>query len=87
LVDTERATGTRDSCRWDRNATRARLDGAGARWSVDGAEAVLLLRALHLSRDFDAYWDFHQAREYERTHPLRYAAGVVPRQPTLTLVK
>lgn len=70
-----------------RHLVRARLDGTGARWSVDGAEAVLLLRALHLSRDFDAYWDFHQAREFERTHPLRYADGVVPRQPTLMLVK
>lgn len=70
-----------------RHLVRARLDGTGARWSVDGAEAVLLLRALHLSRDFDAYWDFHQAREFERTHPLRYAGGVVPRQPALRLVK
>ena len=34
-----------------------------------GAEAVLKLRALRASRDFDAYWDFHEAREYSETTP------------------
>jgi hypothetical protein len=70
-----------------RHLVRARLDGTGARWSADGAEAVLLLRALHLSRDFDAYWEFHQTRDYERTHPGRYADGVVPKQSKLRLVR
>ena len=28
--------------------------------------------------DFDAYWDFHLEREYQRTHRSRYAAGRVP---------
>jgi len=34
----------------------------GSRWSVDGAEAVLRLRALEDNGDFDAYWAFHLAR-------------------------
>ena len=34
-----------------------------------GAEAVLKLRVLRASRDFDAYWDFHEAREYSGTTP------------------
>ena len=42
------------------------------------AEAVLKLRALRASGDFDAYWDFHEAREYERNHAQRYADGIAP---------
>jgi hypothetical protein len=30
----------------------------GARWSLSGAEAILRLRALRASGDFDAYWEF-----------------------------
>ena len=36
------------------------------------------LRALRASGDFDAYWDFHEAREYERNHAQRYAARTAP---------
>jgi hypothetical protein len=50
----------------------------GARWSLNGAEAVLRLRALRSSQDFDEYWAFHEAREYERTHQVLYADGIVP---------
>jgi hypothetical protein len=49
----------------------------GARWSLNGAEAVLRLRALRSSRDFDEYWTFHEAREYERNHQAYYAGGIV----------
>jgi hypothetical protein len=44
------------------------MDVTGARWSLTGAEAVLRLRALRSSYDFDEYWVFHETREYERTH-------------------
>jgi len=50
-----------------------RLDITGARWSLDGAEAVLKLRALVQSHDFDDYWDFHVEREYHRNHASKYA--------------
>ena len=33
--------------------------------SGSAPQAVLKLRALRASGDFDAYWDFHEAREYE----------------------
>jgi len=56
-----------------------RMDLTGARWSLPGAEAVLRLRALRSSSDFDEYWRFHEQREYERNHASRYADGkVVP---------
>ena len=54
------------------------MDVTGARWSLSGAEAVLRLRALRSSHDFDEYWPFHEKREYERTHQARYAGGIVP---------
>jgi len=45
-----------------------RLDISGARWGLDGAEAVLKLRALKTNGDFDRYWHFHLARENHRVH-------------------
>lgn len=43
-----------------------RLDITGARWTLEQAEAVLRLRALASSGDFDAYWTFHERQEFER---------------------
>lgn len=54
-----------------------RMDVTGARWSLAGAEAVLRLRALRSSRDFDEYWQFHEAQEHQRNHVARYANGTV----------
>ena len=46
-----------------------RLDISGARWSLDGAEAILTLRAMISNGDFDEYWRFHLAREHQRLYP------------------
>ena len=54
------------------------MDITGARWSVQGAEAVLKLRAVSANGDFDAYWQFHLDREHERIHRTRYADAVHP---------
>jgi hypothetical protein len=73
-----------------RHLARDRLDCCGARWSVVGAEAILKLRALRLSGDFDEYWGFHLAREHERNHRSNYADNIVPEpipKPRLRLVK
>ncbi|MEV5607299.1 ISKra4 family transposase [Streptomyces sp. NPDC052225] len=45
-----------------------RLDITGARWGLDGAEAVLQLRALITNGDFEDYWTFHTAREHQRLY-------------------
>jgi len=37
------------------------MDITGARWGLDGAEAILKLRALHSNRDFNSYWEWHLA--------------------------
>ncbi|MFE7753413.1 ISKra4 family transposase, partial [Streptomyces sp. NPDC057428] len=46
-----------------------RLDITGARWGLDGAEAVLKLRAVHANGDLDAYLAYHHTREHQRTYP------------------
>jgi hypothetical protein len=64
-----------------RHLVKDRMEITGARWSLQGAEAILRLRALRASRDFDEYWAFHESCEYERNHRSLYAGGLVP--PTL----
>ena len=64
-----------------RHLVKDRMEVTGARWSLDGAEAILRLRALRSSHDFDEYWTFHEAQEYERNHQSLYAGGIVP--PTI----
>lgn len=57
-----------------RHLVKDRMDVTGARWGLEGAEAVLRLRALKSSGDLDRYWDFHHRRELERNHLNNYAA-------------
>jgi hypothetical protein len=61
-----------------RHLVADRLDTTGPGWSLRGAEAVLRLRALRSSGDFEEYWAFHLAREYARNHEARYADKQVP---------
>lgn len=56
-----------------RHIVKDRMDITGARWGLDGAEAVLKLRALRSNGDFDEYWRFHLHREHQRVHGVRYA--------------
>jgi len=57
-----------------RSLVKDRMERTGARWSLDGAEAVLRLRALWTNGDFEPYWVFHLHREYERHHASRLDA-------------
>lgn len=61
-----------------RHLVKDRLDLTGSRWGLEGAEAILKLRALRANGDFDEYWKFHRAREHERIHATRYADGLIP---------
>ena len=58
-----------------RHLVKDRLGLTGARWRLRGAEAVLRLRALRSSGDFDEYWRYHEAQELDRTHRQRYAVS------------
>lgn len=62
-----------------RHLVADRLDITGARWGLDGAEAVLRLRALRSNGDFDDYWNYHLTRERQRVHADRYADMRIPR--------
>jgi len=61
-----------------RHLVKDRMDRGGARWTLSGAEAVLRLRALRVSGDFNAYWEFHLQQEFQRNHAERYADNHPP---------
>jgi hypothetical protein len=60
-----------------RHIVKDRMDITGARWGLEGAEAILKLRALTASGDFDAYWRYHLRREHERIHHARYRENYI----------
>lgn len=62
-----------------RHLVKDRMDITGAKWRLQSAEAVLKLRALQCSGDFDEYWVFHQEQELQRNHALHYAQQRIPR--------
>jgi hypothetical protein len=51
-----------------RHLVNNRLDITGARWSLQGAEAVLKLRSLNSNGDWEEYWSFHRSRSKERNY-------------------
>jgi hypothetical protein len=61
-----------------RHIVRDRFDITGARWSLEGAEAVLQLRAVRSNGDWETYWRYHLAEERQRVHESRYANGIIP---------
>ena len=75
-----------------RHLINDRMDLTGARWRLPTAEAVLRLRSILSSGDFDEYWRFHEQEEARRNHASRYAEAKVPpvtmptRKPRLRIV-
>lgn len=51
-----------------RHLINDRLDITGARWSLQGAEAVLKLRSLKSSGDFEKYWKFYKKMSKKRNY-------------------
>jgi hypothetical protein len=52
-----------------KNLIGDRLDRSGMHWTELMAEAVVRLRAIYLSGDFDSYWPFHINQDQARLHP------------------
>lgn len=52
-----------------KNLIRDRMERSGMRWTPAMAEAVVKLRSLYLSGDFDEYWSFHVAQDQLRLYP------------------
>ena len=55
-----------------RHLVNDRMEITGARWRLDRAEAVLRIRALRSSGDFDQYWEFHKMQEFKRNHISKF---------------
>jgi hypothetical protein len=55
-----------------RHLVQDRMGITGARWGLQGAQAILWLRAINASGDTGAYWDWHIAQEHQRNHLSRY---------------
>ncbi len=51
-----------------RHLINDRLDITGARWSLLGAEAILKLRSLKSSGDFEHYWTFYKKMSKKRNY-------------------
>jgi hypothetical protein len=52
-----------------KNLIKDRMERSGMRWTEQMAEAIVQLRAIYLSGDFDAYWEFHIDQDQRRLYP------------------
>jgi hypothetical protein len=53
------------------------MERSGMRWTEQMAEAIVQLRAICLSGDFDQYWQFHIEQDQRRLFPAVWI--VVPK--------
>ena len=60
-----------------KNLIKDRMERSGMRWTEQMAEAIVQLRAIYLSGDFDRYWEFHIAQDQQRLYPAVWS--VVPK--------
>jgi hypothetical protein len=65
-----------------RHLVNDRMAITGAHWRLSSAEAVLRLRALRCTGDFEDYWDFHERRERYRNHLCKYSGEKLPSNST-----
>lgn len=64
------ATGAIEgACRY---LIKDRMDITGARWRLKRAEAILKLRSIKSSDDFDDYWKFYKSQSRLRVHSSQY---------------
>ena len=68
-----------DTCAFTAASTHSSRQGllkrmgiTGARWGLEGAQAMLWLRAINASGDTSAYWAWHITQERQRNHLSRY---------------
>jgi hypothetical protein len=52
-----------------------RMEKAGARWCINGAEAMLRLRSIYASGNWEDYLEYHRRQEHNRLYRLPYAAA------------
>jgi hypothetical protein len=64
-----------------KNLIKDRMERSGMRWSREMAEAMVKMRAVYLSGDFEEYWNYHVTQDQERLYPKRRW------KPALTVVR
>jgi hypothetical protein len=50
------------------HTVKNRMEGTGRRWSIQGAESMLLLRSVYTSNDWNEYWSAHRCLECRRLY-------------------
>jgi hypothetical protein len=60
-----------------KNLIKDRMERSGMRWTEHMAEAIVQLRAIYLSGDFEGYWQFHIEQDQKRLFPSAWS--VVPK--------
>ena len=69
-----------------KNLIADRFERAGARWSLRGAEALLALRGVYRSKDWDAFWRFHLKCEQQRLREERPDYEIREKAPQLRVI-
>jgi hypothetical protein len=54
-----------------RNLINDRLELTGMSWTLKGAESVMRLRAVHINKDWDAFWKFRRQSERRRLYGIQ----------------
>ena len=63
-----------------RHVVKDRLERTGMNWTIPGAEAMLELRCIYLTEQWDAFNEFRIARETRRLYPYRDTLKTLPWQ-------
>lgn len=53
-----------------RNLINDRLELTGMSWTVQGAESMMRLRAVHINKDWDAFWTYRRQSERRRLYDI-----------------
>jgi hypothetical protein len=56
-----------------RNLINDRLELTGMSWSLQGAESVMRLRAVHINKDWDTFWNYRRQSERRRLYGSEYS--------------
>jgi hypothetical protein len=51
-----------------RHLVKDRMEQSGMRWTTDGAQGVLDLRAVRINGHWEAYWQFHRHQQHRRLY-------------------
>lgn len=70
-----------------KHVVKDRCERSGARWSLLGADALLKLRSVWLSGDWDAFWRFHVDQDQARRWSDVVLPTLAPSTPSLRLIK